>query len=86
MDLIKFKPILIHYEIYDRQIYKPIQQTALAKRIKMPIIKTVKMLVSEAKQQVNSVRPANAHNRQHAGDAVLIDIRDIRKLNKTVFL
>ena len=48
----------------------------------MPIIKTVKMLVSEAKQQVNSVRPANAHNRQHAGDAVLIDIRDIRELQR----
>jgi rhodanese-related sulfurtransferase len=83
LDLIKVKPILLHYEIYDRPVYKPIQQTALTKRIKMPIIKTVKMLVAGAKQQVNSVRPANAHNRQQAGDANLIDIRDIREIQSS---
>ena len=47
----------------------------------MPITKTVKMLVAEAKQQTNSISPADAHDRQQAGDAVLIDIRDIRELH-----
>ena len=48
----------------------------------MPITKTVKMLVAEAKQQTNSISPADAHDRQQAGDAVLIDIRDIRELHR----
>ena len=48
----------------------------------MPITKTVKMLVAEAKQQTNSISPADAHYRQQAGDAVLIDIRDIRELQR----
>ena len=46
----------------------------------MPVTKTVKMLVAEAKQQTKSISPADAHDRQQAGDAVLIDIRDIREL------
>jgi rhodanese-related sulfurtransferase len=48
----------------------------------MPITKTVKMLVAEAKQQTNSISPADAHDRQQSGDAVLIDIRDIRELQR----
>ena len=48
----------------------------------MPVTKTVKMLVAEAKQQTNSISPADAHDRQQAGDAVLIDIRDIRELQR----
>ena len=48
----------------------------------MPVNKTVKMLVAEAKQQTNSISPADAHDRQQAGDAVLIDIRDIRELHR----
>jgi rhodanese-related sulfurtransferase len=48
----------------------------------MPITKTVKMLVAEAKQQTNSISPADSHDRQQAGDAVLIDIRDIRELQR----
>jgi len=48
----------------------------------MPVTKTVKMLVAEAKQQTNSISPADAHDRQQAGDAVLIDIRDIRELHR----
>jgi rhodanese-related sulfurtransferase len=48
----------------------------------MPVTKTVKMLVAEAKQQTNSISPADAHDRQQAGDAILIDIRDIRELQR----
>ena len=48
----------------------------------MPVTKTVKILVAEAKQQTNSISPADAHDRQQAGDAVLIDIRDIRELQR----
>ena len=48
----------------------------------MPITKTVKMLVAEAKEQTNSISPADAHDRQHSGDAILIDIRDIRELQR----
>ena len=48
----------------------------------MPVTKTVKMLVAEAKQQTNSISPADAHDRQQAGDAVLIDISDIRELHR----
>ena len=48
----------------------------------MPITKTVKMLVAEAKEQTNSISPADAHDRQQSGDAILIDIRDIRELQR----
>ena len=48
----------------------------------MPVTKTVEMLVAEAKAQTNSINPANAHDRQQAGDAILIDIRDIRELQR----
>ena len=48
----------------------------------MPVTKTVKMLVAEAKAQTNSISPADAHDRQQAGDAILIDIRDIRELQR----
>lgn len=48
----------------------------------MPVTKTVKMLVAEAKEKTNSISPADAHDRQQAGDAILIDIRDIRELQR----
>ena len=48
----------------------------------MPVTKTVEMLVAEAKAQTNSINPADAHDRQQAGDAILIDIRDIRELQR----
>ena len=48
----------------------------------MPVTKTVKMLVAEAKQQTNSISPADARDQQQAGDAILIDIRDIRELQR----
>lgn len=48
----------------------------------MPVTKTVKMLVAEAKAQTNSINPADAHDRKQAGDAILIDIRDIRELQR----
>ena len=48
----------------------------------MPVNKTVKMLVAEAKEQTNSISPAEAHDRKQSGDAILIDIRDIRELQR----
>jgi rhodanese-related sulfurtransferase len=48
----------------------------------MPVTKTVKTLVAEAKEQTDSINPADAHDRQQAGDAILIDIRDIRELQR----
>ena len=48
----------------------------------MPVTKTVKTLVAEAKEQTNSINPADAHHRQQAGDAILIDLRDIRELQR----
>jgi len=48
----------------------------------MPVTKTVKMLVAEAKEQTKSISPADAHDRQQAGDAILVDIRDIRELQR----
>ena len=48
----------------------------------MPVTKTVKMLVAEAKAQTNSISSADAHDQQQAGDAILIDIRDIRELQR----
>jgi len=48
----------------------------------MPVTKTVKMLVAEAKEQTKNISPADAHDRQQSGDAILIDIRDIRELQR----
>ena len=48
----------------------------------MPVTKTVKMLVAEAKQQTNSISPGNAHDQQQKGGTILIDIRDIRELQR----
>ena len=48
----------------------------------MPVTKTVKMLVAAAKEQTNSISPADAHDRQQSGDAILVDIRDIRELQR----
>ena len=48
----------------------------------MPVTKTVKTLVAEAKEQTKSINPADAHDRQQAGDTILIDIRDIRELQR----
>ena len=48
----------------------------------MPVTKTVKMLVAEAKQQTNSISPANAHDQQQTNGTILIDIRDIRELQR----
>ena len=48
----------------------------------MPITKTVKMLGTTAKEQTNSIDPADAHERKQAGGAILIDIRDTRELQR----
>ena len=40
------------------------------------------MLVAEAKDQTNSINPADAYDRSQAGNAILIDIRDIRELQR----
>lgn len=48
----------------------------------MPIKKNVKMLVAEAKNQTNSISTAEAYKIQQAGTAKLIDIRDIRELQR----
>ena len=48
----------------------------------MPIERDVKMLVAEAKSQTNSISAAEAYGMQQAGDAILIDIRDIRELQR----
>lgn len=48
----------------------------------MPIKKNVKMLVADAKDQTNSISAAEAYNMQQAGTAKLIDIRDIRELQR----
>ena len=48
----------------------------------MPIKKNVKMLVSDAKSQTNSISAAEAYKMQQAGTAKLIDIRDIRELQR----
>ena len=48
----------------------------------MPVTKNVKMLVAEAKAQTNSIDPADAHDRCQKGNAILIDIRDIRELQR----
>jgi rhodanese-related sulfurtransferase len=48
----------------------------------MPVTKTVKSLVAEAKQQTQRISPAKAHAMQQAGTATLVDIRDIRELER----
>ena len=48
----------------------------------MPVTKTVKMLVAEAKEQTKSISPADAHGQQQVGAAILVDIRDIRELQR----
>mgnify|MGYP001973286954 FL=1 len=48
----------------------------------MPIKKNVKMLVAEAKNQTNSISAAEAYKMQQSGTAKLIDIRDIRELQR----
>lgn len=49
----------------------------------MSVKKTVKMLVADAKSQTNAISPTEAYDLQRAGDAVLIDIRDIRELDRS---
>jgi rhodanese-related sulfurtransferase len=48
----------------------------------MPIKKTIKMLVAEAKAETKTVSPQEALSQQQAGKATLIDIRDIRELDR----
>ena len=48
----------------------------------MPIKKNVKMLVADAKKQTNSISAAEAYKMQQCGTAKLIDIRDIRELQR----
>lgn len=48
----------------------------------MPVTKSVKMLVADAKSQTNSISPTDAYDRQQSGNAILIDIRDIRELQR----
>ena len=48
----------------------------------MPIKKNVKMLVADAKNQTNSISATEAYEMQQAGTAKLIDIRDIRELQR----
>ena len=48
----------------------------------MPIKKNVKMLVADAKNQTNSISAAEAYKMQQCGTAKLIDIRDIRELQR----
>mgnify|MGYP001208717563 CR=1 FL=1 len=48
----------------------------------MPITKTVKTLVKEAKQQTKSIAPTEAYERVKSGVATLVDIRDIRELER----
>ncbi|HBR97986.1 MAG TPA: rhodanese [Gammaproteobacteria bacterium] len=47
----------------------------------MPI-RPVKELVAEAKQQITTLSPAEAHAAQAEGRALLVDIRDIRELQR----
>ena len=47
-----------------------------------PAITPVKSLVSSAKSETNAVSPQQAFDKQQAGTAVLIDIRDIRELER----
>ena len=47
-----------------------------------PAITPVKSLVAAAKSETNAVSPKQAFDKQQAGTAVLIDIRDIRELER----
>ena len=47
-----------------------------------PTITPVKLLVATAKSETNAVSPQQAFDKQQAGTAVLIDIRDIRELQR----
>ena len=48
----------------------------------MPLTKTIKMLVAEAKAETTAIAPTVAKARADAGKATLIDIRDIRELDR----
>ena len=48
----------------------------------MPVTKTIKMLVAEAKAENTAISPAAAKAKADAGSATLIDIRDIRELDR----
>jgi rhodanese-related sulfurtransferase len=48
----------------------------------MLIKKNVKMLFADAKNQTNSISAAEVYKMQQAGTAKLIDIRDIRELQR----
>ena len=48
----------------------------------MPVTKTIKMLVAEAKAETTAIAPAAAKAKADAGSATLIDIRDIRELDR----
>ena len=48
----------------------------------MPVTKTIKMLVAEAKAETTAISPATAKAKADAGSATLIDIRDIRELHR----
>lgn len=48
----------------------------------MTSITPVKSLVAAAKSETNAVSPQQAFDKQQAGTAVLIDIRDIRELQR----
>ena len=48
----------------------------------MPPRKTIKMLVAEAKAETTAIPPAAAKAKADAGNATLIDIRDIRELDR----
>ena len=45
-------------------------------------ITPVKILVAEAKAEIDSLSPANALAEADAGRALLVDIRDIRELDR----
>ena len=48
----------------------------------MPVTKTVKTLVAEAKQETRAISPTEAHAMLQAGTATLVDIRDVRELER----
>ena len=48
----------------------------------MPLTKTIKMLVAEAKAETTAIAPIVAKAKADAGNATLIDIRDIRELDR----
>ena len=48
----------------------------------MPLTKTIKMLVAEAKAETTAIPPASAKAKVDVGNATLIDIRDIRELDR----